>query len=34
MEYFNNVNQTQGSSSKNPLAFKYYNPEEVILGKR
>ncbi len=36
MEYFNNVKKIkfEGSSSKNPLAFKYYNPEEVILGKK
>lgn len=24
----------EGSQSKNPYAFKYYNPEEVILGKK
>ncbi|NPC94729.1 xylose isomerase [Bacillus sp. WMMC1349] len=33
--YFENVNKVvyEGKSSKNPLAFKYYNPEEVIGGK-
>jgi len=24
----------QGPSSKNPLSFKWYNPEEEILGKK
>ena len=24
----------EGKDSKNPFAFKYYNPEEVILGKK
>jgi xylose isomerase len=35
MAYFENVNKIQfeGASSKNPFAFKYYNPEEVINGK-
>ena len=35
MAYFNTVNKIQyeGASSKNPLAFKYYNPEETINGK-
>ncbi|MDA1476964.1 xylose isomerase [Bacillus changyiensis] len=33
--YFENVNKVayEGKSSKNPSAFKYYNPEEVIGGK-
>lgn len=26
--------QFQGPSSKNPLSFKWYNAEEVILGKK
>ncbi len=26
--------QYEGSKSKNPLAFKYYNPDEVIAGKK
>lgn len=35
MDYFENFNQIQfeGASSKNPLAFKYYNPHEVVNGK-
>lgn len=34
-EYFPEVKQIkyEGPDSKNPLAFKHYNPEEVILGK-
>jgi xylose isomerase len=24
----------EGKNSKNPLAFKWYNPEEVVSGKR
>jgi xylose isomerase len=33
--YFGSVNKVtyEGKDSKNPLAFKYYNPEEVIGGK-
>ena len=35
MAYFENVNQIkfEGHTSTNPLAFKYYNPEEKIAGK-
>lgn len=35
MAIFETVNKIQfeGASSKNPLAFKYYNPEELINGK-
>ena len=34
MEYFNcGKIQYEGSSSKNPLAFKHYNPTEKIGGK-
>ncbi|MBS4198729.1 xylose isomerase [Bacillus sp. FJAT-49732] len=35
MAYFDEINQIQyeGSTSKNPFAFKYYNPEEKINGK-
>lgn len=35
MAYFENVKniQFEGSNSSNPLAFKYYNPQEVINGK-
>ena len=34
-EYFKNVSKIQyeGPKSDNPLAFKYYNPDEVIGGK-
>lgn len=34
-EYFQNVPtiQYEGKDSKNPFAFKFYNPEEVLLGK-
>ncbi|VEU79861.1 xylose isomerase [Haploplasma axanthum] len=36
MEHFKNVAKIkyEGSKSKNPFAFKYYNPEEVVLGKK
>lgn len=35
MTYFNNVNKIkyEGAKSDNPLAFKFYNPEERIGGK-
>ncbi|WP_058306613.1 xylose isomerase [Gracilibacillus massiliensis] len=35
MTWFENVNKIQyeGPQSKNPLAFKFYNPEEIINGK-
>jgi xylose isomerase len=35
MGYFNNVEKVkyEGSKSLNPFAFKYYNADEVILGK-
>ncbi|WP_085523016.1 xylose isomerase [Tuberibacillus sp. Marseille-P3662] len=35
MSYFTNVNpiQYEGIESNNPLAFKFYNPEEKIAGK-
>jgi len=35
MAYFDEVNKIQyeGSTSKNPFAFKYYNPEETFNGK-
>ncbi|UKJ83782.1 xylose isomerase (plasmid) [Priestia megaterium] len=35
VNYFENVNKVmyEGKDSKNPLAFKYYNPEEVVGGK-
>ena len=35
-EYFPEVKSPisyEGSDSKNPFAFKHYNPDEVILGK-
>ncbi len=36
MTYFNFIEKIgyEGSKSKNPFAFKYYNPEEMILGKK
>ncbi|MEE3956072.1 xylose isomerase [Peribacillus frigoritolerans] len=35
MTYFENINRIQyeGANSTNPLAFKFYNPEEKINGK-
>jgi len=35
MAYFENIDKIkfEGASSKNPFAFKFYNPEEVIGGK-
>ncbi len=35
MNYFKNVTKInyEGSKSKNPFSFKYYNSEEIILGK-
>ncbi|HKM02986.1 MAG TPA: xylose isomerase [Lachnospiraceae bacterium] len=34
MSYFNVSNiKYEGSTSKNPFSFKFYNPEELILGK-
>ncbi|GMA99796.1 xylose isomerase [Pelosinus sp. IPA-1] len=35
MTYFANVTKIayEGAKSKNPLAFKYYNPEEIVAGK-
>lgn len=35
MAYFQNINKIkyEGSTSKNPLSFKYYNPEEKVNGK-
>ena len=34
-EYFPEVKSIkyEGPDSKNPLAFKYYNSQEVVLGK-
>jgi xylose isomerase len=36
MDYFPNFGKIkyEGSQSNNPFAFKYYNPDEVILGKK
>lgn len=36
MDYFPNVKKIpyEGLGSKNPLAFKHYNPDEVVGGKR
>ncbi|WP_284641502.1 xylose isomerase [Paenibacillus silviterrae] len=35
MSYFGNVSRIQfeGRQSTNPLSFKYYNPDQVVLGK-
>lgn len=35
INYFESVNKVsyEGKDSKNPLAFKYYNPEELVGGK-
>ncbi len=35
-EIFRNINtiRYEGPSSKNPLAFKFYDPEKVVLGKK
>ncbi|SEP11013.1 xylose isomerase [Paenibacillus sp. OV219] len=35
MAYFNNIGKIafEGKGSDNPLAFKHYNPSEVVLGK-
>lgn len=34
--YFDQLEQVryEGTSSNNPLAFRHYNPDEIILGKR
>ncbi|WP_010179490.1 xylose isomerase [Aquimarina agarilytica] len=34
-EYFKGINQIkfEGSTSKNPLAFKFYNPDQLVAGK-
>ena len=36
MEYFKGINKIQfeGKESDNPLAFKYYNPEQMVAGKK
>lgn len=35
MAYFEGIEKInyEGTESKNPLAFKYYNPDEVVMGK-
>ena len=35
-EYFPQIGKIQfeGKDSKNPLAFHYYNPEQVVAGKK
>lgn len=35
MAYFESINKInyEGPDSKNPLAFKYYNPDEIVMGK-
>lgn len=34
--YFDQLEQVrfEGTGSKNPLAFRHYNPDEIVLGKR
>ena len=36
MSFFDSIPQVtyEGPKSKNPYAFKYYDPERVILGKK
>ena len=36
MEYFPNIKKIQfeGKDSKNPMAYHYYNPEQVVAGKK
>ncbi|MFK4784377.1 xylose isomerase [Fusobacterium sp. MFO224] len=36
MEFFKGIDKVkyEGSKSRNDLAFKYYNPEEVVMGKK
>lgn len=35
MAYFKNIEKInyEGPQSKNPLSFKYYNPDEIVMGK-
>ncbi|MCA6071019.1 MAG: xylose isomerase [Endomicrobium sp.] len=35
MEYFSNVKKVgfEEATSRNPFSFKYYNPQEIVLGK-
>lgn len=35
MEYFKDIQKInyEGSETKNPFAFRHYNPEEIVLGK-
>ncbi len=35
-EFFKNIPEIkfEGKDSKNPFAFKYYDPEKVIMGKK
>jgi xylose isomerase len=36
MSYFDSVNKVkfEGKQSRNPFAFKHYNPDELVMGKR
>lgn len=36
MKYYSDIDKIkyEGSKSTNPFAFKYYNPEEVVMGKK
>ena len=35
-EYFANIPKIkyEGKDNQNPFAFKFYNPEQVIMGKK
>ena len=35
-EFFSNIPviKYEGKDSKNPLAFKFYDPDKVVLGKK
>src|SRR6056300_1367331 len=35
-QYFKNISKIkfEGKDAKNPLAFKYYNPEQIVAGKK
>ena len=35
-EFFKGINKItyEGKDSKNPFAFKYYNPDQLVAGKK
>ena len=35
-EYFKGIGTIpfEGKDTRNPLAYKYYNPDQVVLGKK